>query len=95
VSISDFVRLPTVPGARRVKAPAIAVSAARQAPARQAAPACGVPVLHLACALTEDQVSGLAAAVLARLAGLRQEVGTVVLDLGSGPDLDGHGREEL
>jgi hypothetical protein len=95
VSISDFVRLPIAPGARRVKAPAIAVSAARQAPARQAAAPRGIPVLHLACALTEDQVSGLAAAVLARLAGLRQEVGTVVLDLGGGADLDGRGREEL
>lgn len=95
MSISDFVRLPTAPGMRRMKAPAIAVSAARQAPARQAAPPRGTPVLHLACALTEDQVSGLAAAVLARLAGLRREVGTVVLDLGSGADLDARGQEEL
>ncbi len=95
MSISDFVRLPTAPGARRVKAPAIAVSAARRAPARQAAAPRGIPVLHLACGLTEDRVSGLAAAVLARLAGLRGEVGTVVLDLGSGTDLDGRGREEL
>lgn len=55
----------------------------------------GIPVLHLACALTEDQVSGLAATVLARLAKLRQTVGTVVLDLGSGLALDGRGRAEL
>jgi hypothetical protein len=95
VSISDFVRLPAAAGARRVKAPAIAVRAARRAPASRAAPPRGIPALHLACALTEDQVSGLAAAVLARLAGLRQEVGTVVLDLGSGAALDGRGREEL
>jgi anti-anti-sigma regulatory factor len=93
VSISEFVRLPAAAGLRRAQAPATAVRAARAGPAPAPAPA--VPVLHLACAFTAERADGLAAAVLARLARSRRKAGTVVLDLGSGTDLDGRAAEAL
>jgi len=90
VSFSEFLRLPAVAGLRRAKAPAIAVSAARAAPP----PPSPVPVLRLTCALSGDQIDGLVPGVLARLAGPRR-VGTVVLELGSGADLDHGARQAL
>jgi hypothetical protein len=95
VSILHFVRLPAAAGPWRVKAPGVTVTDARRAPARQAAPPGRVPVLHLACTRSDNEVSGLAAAVLARLAGRRHEVGTVVLELNGAAVLEGRGREEL
>jgi len=93
VSISDFVRRPVPLGLRRARAPATAVTAARPA-AAAATVRRGVPVLSLACALTDDRADGLDQAVLARLAGFRA-IGTVVLDLGSGADLDDSSRQAL
>jgi hypothetical protein len=90
VSFSEFVRLPAVAGLRRAKAPGIAVGAARAAPL----PPSPVPVLRLTCALTGDQIDGLVPGVLARLAGF-QRVGTVVLELGGGADLDHGARQAL
>jgi hypothetical protein len=94
VSISDFVRLPAAAGLRWVRAPAIAASAARTAPVPPARPRNPLPVLRLACTLAGDQVDGLVPAVLARLAGFRR-VGTVVLELDSGADLDCRTRQML
>jgi len=97
VSISEFVRRPVPLGLRRARANATEVTAARPAGAA-AAGRRGAPVLRLACALTDDRAddwaNGLDQAVLARLAGFRA-VGTVVLDLGSGADLDGGSRQAL
>ena len=93
MSISDFVRRPVPLGLRRARAPATAVTAARPAVARAAVPG-GVPVLRLACTLTDDRADGLDQAVLARLAGFRA-VGTVVLELGSGEGLDHDSRQAL
>jgi hypothetical protein len=90
VSISEFVRRPVPLGLRRARGRATAVSAAR--PAAAARPG-GVPVLRLACNLT-DTAGGLEEAVLARLAGLRA-VGTVVLDLGGGVGLGDDSRQAL
>jgi hypothetical protein len=103
VSISDFVRRPVPLGLRRARAPATAVTVARPAAVARPAPAAaavrrGAPVLSLACALTGDRpdgwANGLDQAVLARLGGFRA-VGTVVLDLGSGADLDDASRQAL
>jgi hypothetical protein len=97
VSISEFVRRPVPLGLRRARAAATEVTAARPA-ATTAAVRRGAPVLCLACALTDDRAddwtNGLDRAVLARLAGFRA-VGTVVLDLGSGADLDDGSRQAL
>jgi anti-anti-sigma regulatory factor len=93
VSISDFVRRPVPLGLRRARAPATAVTVARPA-AAAATVRRGAPVLSLACTLTGDRANGLDQAVLARLAGFRV-VGTVVLDLGSGADLDDGSRRAL
>ena len=90
MSFSEFVRLPVVAGLRRVKAPAIAVSAARAAPPRPSP----VPVLRLTCTPTDDQMAGLVPGVLARLAG-SQQVGTVVLEFGNGADLNQGTRQAL
>jgi hypothetical protein len=96
VSISEFVRLPAAAGLRRAKAPATAARAARAIRAAPApAPRPQVPALCLACTHTAELADGLTAAVLARLARSRRRVGTVVLDLGSGADLDGPAREAL
>jgi MFS superfamily sulfate permease-like transporter len=95
VSISEFVRRPAVTGLWRAKAPAIAVSAARAAPAPASAPPRPGAVLSLACTLSPERADGLAAAVLARLARSRRRTGTVVLDLGSGANLDGPAMEAL
>jgi MFS superfamily sulfate permease-like transporter len=54
----------------------------------------GVPVLRLACNLTGGLADGLAEAVLGRVAG-QWAVGTVVLDLGGGGDLDDGSRQAL
>ena len=94
MSISEFVRRPVPWGLRRARAPATAITKARPAAAAPAAVRGGVPVLRLACTLTSDRANGLDQAVLARLAGLRA-VGTVVLDLGSGADLDDCSRQAL
>jgi MFS superfamily sulfate permease-like transporter len=92
VSISEFVRRPVPLGLRRARGAATAVRAAR--PAAAAAVPGGVPVLRLACNLTDAQAGGLAEAVLARLAGPRT-VGTVVLELGEGAGLDDGTRQAL
>ena len=95
MSISDFVRRPAAAGLRRVRAPAIAASAARTAPATSPArPRSPFPVLRLTCTLAGDQIDGLVPAVLARLAGFRR-VGTVVLELDSGAELDCRARQAL
>lgn len=93
MSISEFVRRPVPLGLRRVRGSATAVSAARPATATAAAPG-GVPVLRLACNLTDARADGLDQAVLARLTGLRA-VGTVVLDLGGTAGLDEDCRRAL
>jgi len=93
VSISEFVRRPVPMGLRRARGSTTTVSAARSATATAAAPG-GVPVLRLACNLIGARAEGLAEAVLARVAGQRA-VGTVVLDLGSGGDLDEGSRQAL
>lgn len=93
MSISEFVRLPATAGLRRAKAPATSARAARVAPAP--AIAAQIPALRLTCTLTAELADGLTAAVLARLARSRRTVGTVVLDLGSGADLDGPARAAL
>lgn len=93
MSISEFVRRPVPLGLRRARGSTTAVSAARPATAAAAAPG-GLPVLRLVCDLTGGRADGLAEAVLARLAGLRT-VGTVVLDLGGGADLDDGSRQAL
>jgi hypothetical protein len=79
-------------GLRRARGLVTAVSATRSAAAAAARPG-GVPVLRLACDLT-DRADGLAETVLARLAQL-QTVGTVVLELGSGVSLDDDSRQAL
>ena len=94
MSISDFVRLPAAAGLRRVRAPVIAASAARTAPALPARRPSPLPVLRLTCTLAGDQVDGLVPAVLARLGGFRR-VGTVVLELDSGAELDCRTRQAL
>lgn len=91
MSISEFVRRPVPLGLRRARGAVTAVRAAR--PAAAAAAPGGVPVLRIACNLTEAQADGLAEAVLARLAGPRT-VGTVVLELG-GAGLDDGTRRAL
>jgi MFS superfamily sulfate permease-like transporter len=92
VSISEFVRRPVPLGLRRARGAVTAVRAAR--PAAAVAVPGGVPVLRLACNLTDAQAGGLAEAVLARLAGPRT-VGTVVLELGEGAGLDDGTRQAL
>lgn len=92
MSISEFVRRPVPLGLRRARGSFTAVRAARSAAA--AAVPGGVPVLRLACNLTDDLADGLAEAVLARLTDL-QTVGTVVLDLGSAAILDDGSRQAL
>lgn len=94
MSISDFVRLPAAAGLRRLRAPAAVLSAVRAAPAPPARPRNPLPVLRLACTLTGDRIDGLAPAVLARLAGFRR-VGTVVLELDGGTELDCQARQAL
>ena len=85
MSISEFVRRPVPSGLRRARGVVTAARAAR--PAAAASAPGGVPVLRLACNLTDDLADGLAEAVLARLTDL-PTVGTVVLDLGTCAGLD-------
>jgi MFS superfamily sulfate permease-like transporter len=92
VSISEFVRRPVPLGLRRARGAVTAVRPAR--PAAATAVPGGVPVLRLACNLTDAQADGLGEAVLARLAGPRT-VGTVVLELGEGAGLDDGARQAL
>ena len=92
MSISEFVRRPVPWGLRRTRARATAVTA-RSAATAASVPG-GVPVLRLVCTLTGDRAAGLEQAVLARLTGF-QTVGTVVLDLGNGDDLDDDSRRAL
>lgn len=54
-----------------------------------------IPVLRLACTLTEDRLAGLPAAVLALAGESGRQVGTVVLDLGAVAALDGEARAAL
>ena len=93
MSISEFVRRPVPWGLRRTRARATAVTAARSASTAASVPG-GVPVLRLVCTLSDDRAAGLEQAVLARLTGV-QAVGTVVLDLGNGDDLDDDSRRAL
>jgi MFS superfamily sulfate permease-like transporter len=97
VSISEFVRRPAALGLRLGKAPATTVRVTRPAAARPAVarPPRRVPVLCLACTLTDGRADGLAEAVLARLAMLPGKAGTVVLDLGSAAGPDSPARQEL
>ncbi len=94
MSISEFVRLPAAVGLRRVRAPTTAASAARTAPAPSARPRSPLPVLHLSGTLADGQADSLVPAVLARLGGFRR-VGTVVLELDSGAELDCRARQAL
>jgi hypothetical protein len=91
VSRTRFLPLPVTPAA-----PGWAALArlGTPAPAPQAA-ARWIPLVRLACTLAAGQGSVLASAVLARVTRPGQQVGTVVLDLGTGACIDDQAREAL